>query len=340
MRPERLAAYTTVMLICLPPTAVGQNVSPYAIPEAPAFIFLGATPAEVQRPTTPRSLATSLVSGIDGAGLVQQGFALDFAPWSLIPSLRIPLSQYQGNPASFLLANTQLSFATVRTPGDDGATDLSLGLRMTLWDKSDPMVDPAFTNALRRRIAAECVPEGPTASDSVTILECGGRINQEARERWRRSGKWNSSSFSLAGAIGSRLDQSRFNRHRWLGWSGWATGAFPVSRSGQILAQLRYDDRTPLQGAPKERTLRYGARTFIGGATVNAFLEVVGVDRIEAPAGADEGGAQWSAGIEFRAGDQLWLSTGFGGSQEESDRAVVIAGLRWNVLDSPRFGSK
>jgi hypothetical protein len=320
------------------------NVTPYAIPEAPAFIFLGATPAEVQRPTTPRSLATSLVSGISAEGMVQQGFALDIAPWSLIPSLRIPLQQYQRSPASFLLANTQLSFATVRTPGDDGSTDLSLGLRMTLWDKSDPMADAAFTDSLRLLLLSHCVPQGPEAQDSVAMLACGSRVNREYREEWRNggnSGRWNRSSLALAGAIGTRLDQSRFDQHRWLGWSAWATGAFPLTGSGQILAQLRYDDRTPVDGAVNVRALRYGARAFLGGATVNAFLEVVGVDRIEAPTGVDEGKAQWSGGIEFRAGDQLWLSTGLGNvGQDESDRAVVIAGLRWNVLDAPRFGAE
>jgi len=337
--------HTAPAMIALVSTAgvsfAQANVTAYAIPEAPAFTFLSAAPAEVQRPTSPRSLVTSLVSGIGADGLVQQGFALDVAPWSLIPSLRIPLSAYQQNPGSFLLANTQLSIATVRTPGDDGTTDLSLGMRLTLWDKSDPMVDPAFTSVLRSRILTGCVPEGPTSSDSVKLLECAGRINQEARQIWRHSGKWNRSSLALAGAFGTRLDQSRFDRHRWLGWSAWATGAFPMTRSGQILAQLRYDERTVTRGNPKERTLRYGTRAFMGGAAVNAFVEVVGVDRIEAPPGTDEAAAHWSAGIEFRAGEELWLSTGFGnGSGGGSDRALVLAGLRWNVLDAPRFQTR
>jgi hypothetical protein len=351
VRDRLLRRMLASTLMLGPPIAVAAqsaqpNVTQYAIPEAPAFIFLGATPAEVQRPSTPRSLATSLVSGISADGMVQQGFALDVAPWSLVPSLRIPLEQYQGNPGSFLLANTQLSFATVRKPGDDGSTDLSLGLRMTLWDKSDPMADRAFTDSLRRLLVTQCaaVVEGPEAQDSVALLECGSRVNREYREQWRNggnSGRWNRSSFALASAIGTRMDQSRFDRHRWLGWSAWASGAFPLTGSGQVLAQLRYDDRSPVEGAATVRTIRYGARAFLGGAAVNAFLEVVGVDRIEAPASADEGNTQWSGGLEFRAGDQLWLSTGLGNvGQEESDRAVVIAGLRWNVLDAPRFGGR
>jgi len=321
-----------------PTTLAGQaDVSPYAIPDAPAFIFLGANPAEVQRPMSSRSLAASLASGIDDAGRVKQGFALDLAPWSLIPTLRIPLSQYQRSPGSFLLANTQISLGTLRTPGDDGSTDLSLGIRLTLWDKSDPMADPEFTDSLRKLLDKVCVPEGPTAKDSVDLLDCGSRMNREARQAWRESGRWNRSSFSVAGALGTRLDQSRFDQHRWLGWSGWATGAFPLTSSGQVLAQLRYDERSPVPDEPKEQTLRYGGRAFIGSATVNAFLELVGVDRLEAPAGSDEGETKWSAGIEFRAGEQLWLSTGLGTSGEGSDRAVVLAGLRWNVTDEPRF---
>ena len=80
-----LCAAAVLAMLLLPRVTSAQK--PYALPEAPAFTILDVTPAEILRPTTARALATAIVNAINPEGKVQQGFALDVAPWSLIPNL-------------------------------------------------------------------------------------------------------------------------------------------------------------------------------------------------------------------------------------------------------------
>jgi hypothetical protein len=341
----RCAAMIALGILAMAPrlAAQQQEAQQYSLPEAPAFTFLGSNPAEVSRPTTARNLAVQLVNGIDASGKLQQGFAIDVAPWTLIPSLRIPLSAYQTNPADFLLANTQLSLGTVRSPGDTGSTDFAVGLRFTLWDNSDPMHDREFTDTLRKAIQDKCInnPDIENMTEEL-IHACAAQANKDARDHWLQDGHhWNRSSFAIAFAGGSRLEDSKVGSAHWLGWSGWAVGALPIGHSGQILAQLRYEDREDAAGAPHTKTFRYGARGFFGSATTNLFAELIGVREIDAPTGVDDSSARWSGGIEFRAADQLWLSTGLGSTfatSGQSDKVLVIAGLRWHVSNAPRFG--
>jgi hypothetical protein len=92
------------------------------------------------------------------------------------------------------------------------------------------------------------------------------------------------------------------------------------------LLQLRYDYRRP------ERThyLQYGGRALVGSGRLNAFAEVTGTHRWNAPAGIDAGTGSWTAGVEVRLVEQLWIATGFGSgfSTEGAEQVTVIAHLR------------
>jgi len=67
----------------------------YAVPDAPAFTFLGVTPNSISRPGTARQLAVGQSNSIDSSGCAEQGIAIDFAPWFLIPGVTNTRSDYQ-----------------------------------------------------------------------------------------------------------------------------------------------------------------------------------------------------------------------------------------------------
>ena len=88
------------------------------------------------------------------------------------------------------------------------------------------------------------------------------------------------------------------------------------------------------------KTLSYGARANYGGGSANLFFELLGVRRFDAPTGVDGATGTWSAGVEFRAAENLWLSTGLGATFADAtkgDRVLIIAGVRWAVADGARF---
>ncbi len=323
LRP--LGALAVVTLVAAPVRA--QQT--YALPESPAFSFLGVTPAEVARPASAHAFGTAVLNAIDPSGQVVQGLALDVAPWTYLPGVAITLEDYQRRGLLYALANTQLSLATARTAGDSMDTKLALGLRLTLFNTADPMADSAFTNELRRRMA-KCDPDGfPDEADLAQQKVCVGEVNRAFREEWQRE-RWNGASLGVAAAGGWRLDASRLDSAAANGAAVWVTGGIPLGSSIQMLGQLRYDARA----GDGEEGLSFGGRGFYGTPSRHGFVEIVGGTRTSGSK------PSWTAGFEFRAAEGLWLSTGFGarGDPVSGDqRSVVIADLRWNIDNRPRI---
>lgn len=318
-------------LLALAHTAAAQKS--YAVPESPAFTFLNVTPAEISRPGSVRAFGAAVLDGISASGEIKQGLALDFAPWTYLPGVSITLRDYQTNPVLYALANTQTSLATARAAGDSADTDLAFGIRVTLFDRTDPMADTAYTNELRRRIAAKCeIIIFDEDEDLATRRTCLSTVTREWQNTWRdERSRWNGSSLAVAFAGGGQLNESLIGQAHWGGASAWVTGSVGVGTSGLVVGQLRYqagEDEAPAG-------FSYGARGFVGTRVANAFLEIVRDDRVENSAGLN-----WTGGLEFRAADRLWLSTGLGSRASDTDderRTVLIADMRWNIADAPRL---
>jgi hypothetical protein len=307
----------------------GDSLKPYAIPASPAFTFLGTTPGKVERPVAARALALGLAQDVAASGGIPRGLALDVAPWSFVPGLRIPLRRYQTDPAAYALANTQLSVGTIQPQADTAGTDLAVGVRTTLFDRGDPMADTAYTSAVRKGLVQCQSAAGPTDPDSV-VVACARRVTGQLRTRWRED-HWNAASLAFAAAAGWRFPESQVTSSDWLGWAGWATAALPLFKGGQVLGQLRYD----VQGANRHG-LTYGGRAYLGTPSVNVFAEVThdGVDTTGTP-------TSWAGGLELRVLQSFWLSTGVGTVARPDAGAktvAVIANLRWDVSTLPRFG--
>lgn len=158
-------------------TATTAREYPYAMPELPALTFIDAGAAKIVRPVLPRALATELVNGIDSAGRVKQGLAIAIAPWALLGQ-RITLQQYQKDYGKYLAANTQVSLGTVRVAGNAAATDLGLGLRLTLLDGSDPMRAPEFTDSVRKMLLRS-LPKNDEQDADVAEIDAALKFNAD-----------------------------------------------------------------------------------------------------------------------------------------------------------------
>lgn len=313
---------------------------PYAVPESPAFTYLGATPALVSRPGTSRDLAVGLLSGIGREGQVNQGIAVDVRPWFLVPGVSIPLDRYRDSPAHYIAANAQLSLGTVRsTPGADpmmpaGDTDIALGIRLTVFDDGDPMRFASYTDALGKALLG-CAPPGPGASTPEQQTACLRGAADELRKRWLDE-HWNATRLSVGWALGWRAPGSLLGDARWLGHSLWVTAGYGLGGWAQVIGQARYDRNRTLDA----HELSFGARANVGSGSVNGFVELLGRGRPGAPAGVDAFDGNCSAGVELLIAARTWIASGFGRSfatEGRSDPIVVLAGLRWAVSDEARL---
>jgi len=303
-------------------------------PESPAFTFLGVSPTHISQPGAVRELGAAMLSAIGEDGRVRQGFALEVTPWSLVPGLTVSLRDYQGSWAKYVLANTQLSVGTARAAGSDAATDLSAGIRLTLFDATDPMRDRAFTQAVAEALRA-CTG-GPTTTEEE-IAACADETMARLYAE-RTADRWNAARLSIGAAAGMRFENSLVTERDYSGVQVWGAGSLPLAGFGQVIGQASYRHTPALGAAASSDVIAYGGRAVLGGARFGAFGELVGEARTVGD--VEEDSWVWSAGAELRIAPQLWLSTGLGTRFDAltgDDRAIVLANIRWGVADHSRL---
>ena len=124
-----------------------------AVPESPAFTALGLNPNNVERPSSPREFATSLLNGTDANGNIKTGLAIDTAPFMLFEGSDMTLVQYQESYWDRFFSRTMLSLATAKGTSDaDNSAMFAVGLRLTPWDEGDPRMDKQLMECLTKAV--------------------------------------------------------------------------------------------------------------------------------------------------------------------------------------------
>lgn len=326
----------------LPMSAVVAQQSP-SIPDAPAFTYLGASPTTISRPTSARDFAVSLADGIDSLGRVQRGLAFDFTPWVLSPG-RMTHELYRTRRGYYVLGNLQASIGTVQAVDDSTATDIAFGLRTNLWDGTDPLADDSLGRQMDR-VVRECVEASRDQRTGAPVEQkieaCADSAITRLNDEWLDAGHWNDFGLSIGAAFGARLIGSEISRFVGRGGAVWTTVAVPIGdRLGQIVGQLRGDWLRAADDGQDTRAITGGAKLVFGNDRIAGFAEAVGS---LASRGFDRNTGRWSAGVEYRATETLWVSTGFGstlGNAVTGNRAMVIANLRWNVSGERSFAPR
>lgn len=110
-------------------------------PSAPAFTLLGVSPTDIERPTTPRAFAVSLLSAVQRGnnGLLPNDFSLEVAPYWLTPHPGLDFETYANpHPVQAIRQTLSFSVATAKVPAAQAgaATDLmdiGIGVRASPW---------------------------------------------------------------------------------------------------------------------------------------------------------------------------------------------------------------
>jgi hypothetical protein len=113
-------------------------------PTSPAFVLIGTSPTEVERPTTPQDLAISVYNSIKDAGGLPRDFALEVAPYWLFAHSTLKYREY-AYPALLpqIGYNATLSLATASSPANvsAGYTDLGVGVRTHVFIATSSKTD-------------------------------------------------------------------------------------------------------------------------------------------------------------------------------------------------------
>jgi len=323
-----------------------------AVPESPAFSALGLTPEQVSRPTTVRELATSFLNGIDRAGHLQTGVAIDAAPYMLLAGPKITLESYRTGPyLTRFLARWQVSFASAKGGGaDDPSAKLALGLRFTVFDRGDPRMDPVLVDCLAReagRVLNASDPIPPFASDEekATLLaqrEERTRVAAKpcreaaAKRRWNRSGWIAGAAPTWTSADGTTADIDYSGTAVWTS-IGYGFERVPVLEDHAMLAfYLKGRTREIVPDAfndgafVTQDNVTTGVRFVAGGSSSQFNVELLRLDN-DRPDGREDRYWNLGIGLEQRLIDNTWLNLSFGRqlARDTSGQFSVIGAFNW-----------
>jgi hypothetical protein len=106
-------------------------------PVSPAFVLLDLTPSAVERPTTPKALAATLLAATGDLQVLPRNYAVEVAPYWLAPHPTLTYTRFHNpGPWQSVKQTASISFATVRSSGTgivpDSSTAIGLGVRTFL----------------------------------------------------------------------------------------------------------------------------------------------------------------------------------------------------------------
>jgi hypothetical protein len=185
--------------------AAQRFVLDYDVPESPAFIALGVTPATVTRGSASKPVVASLLNDLATGKKLVSGVAVDFAPYFLYGGQFRCVNEYRHSRLKRWLANTLISIATVQSETDSNSLRFGIGARVTLFDSHDLLqdstlgadIDTALIGAVHVGVGAD------TSEVGAPVLVPGlAEAYTAARERVRRKrGGALSVGWGLAGLV-------------------------------------------------------------------------------------------------------------------------------------------
>jgi hypothetical protein len=192
----------------------------YDVPESPAFVGLGVTPAKILRGSSAKPIVVNLLSQMGGAQKIQTGLAVDFSPYfTLFNGGLKNITEYRSNFWKRMLANTLLSFGTAQAKQDTNSLLWGIGLRSTLFDSRDLLQDKELgediDNILVKKDTTPPLP-GPD-TETLKTINLSTAYNKARKKVLESNGGAMSIGYCLSGNLRNsipRIDSVDAIRHQ------------------------------------------------------------------------------------------------------------------------------
>lgn len=317
----------------------------FSVPAIPALDIISSDPDDISRPSNVKKLAVALYNGIDENGKVKQGIAIEFKLAEYLPIVNISPEEYRNNNFKYLLYNTQVSVGTIATSGDSTSTDLGWGVRLTIFDNSDPMRNRLYREELENillKCGAPALPTDSIASEEE-ISKCLKKRKRPVKDSFDKE-RWNASWMTLAYAGGTRLNGSQISEGKIIGHKVWISTGFPINNWGQHSYLIKWSNEFSEEANGFLNEIEIGSKFLAGGKSYNVFGEVsynplLNKDGIDNMIITDKK-FSWAVGVEFKISNGVWAVTGIG---EEAQRIVgnsglqLLSGIRMGISDKARL---
>ena len=328
---------------------------------AAAFVALDVSPETINQPSSPREFATDLLNGVDHNGVLQTGLAVEVAPFQLFHRGNYTIEQYNSPTftatAERILYNSSLSIATTKasTNGDESER-LCVGLRLSLYDSSDPKASQEI-----KKIADDAwekfpmsIPSvGSTYEQNAAAVQTGaGKYIDERIADWRKE-NWAQTAWDVAWAPIWITPSSNVGDLHYDGSLAYTTFAYgfkndPLGGDSRLQllgqARLREGERvtnsTAATRAGRQDTFIFGGRIRYGSADLNGSAEAAYVRIWNGPPGNGDR-FRYGVGLEKKIAENVWLTVNIGedagGTKKQQDDLFALGGFRFGTADKPQL---
>jgi hypothetical protein len=228
------------------------------VPEAPALVALEETPTRVLLGAAPKPVMATLLASVT-PGALRPGIGLDVAPYFLLGGGIRSLADYRSNSVAGrltrVLTKTTVSAAVVPDAATPGDWRVSFGLRATLHDPHDPVLNSSLPEQVAEALARQGVAPPGDADEDVSErgVDLSALFAEALRTMRARSGDiqvsagWGVSAVAEGGVLTG--DGLRDTRHTF-----WVAGQSALGPRFDVLATVQ-----GLDVFGSERALRAGA---------------------------------------------------------------------------------
>jgi len=300
----------------------------YDIPESPAFSIIDANPTTVMRGSAAKELAVNIANNFISNTKQESGVALDFNPYFIFGGRLKNISEYATNKFNLkrLLANTQMSFASVATEDFPEDNLVSGGIRITLFDNSDLLFDSQLgadiSNALQN--IGNPPPPGMT-QDQYNLVSVQGLKDAydkaEERVKTKKGG-----ALSIGAAIANRAQGGYISSDSLIAYRNqvWMSGQYNFGKGTNLLglAMLRNTTMTNEENV-NEIMLGLGIRHL--GKNINIGAEVIYSN--------EKDNLEINGNIELRYFKNILMAISIGSESENltGNKLIVKPTLRYNL---------
>lgn len=327
-------------------------------PASPAFVLLGISPTDVERPTTPRGFAFSLVSAaVESDDWVPQNYAAEFAPYWLGSRRTLTFEDYYRPGLLQALRQTfSVSFATnTVAENEDSLPAVGAGFRVAPFvggpsrrlDSLVARLDTVQDTLLDLRIALR---RAPTAADSTRLLgqitadsAAAAALSTQVRGAMSDDDERVGFRLQVAGGLAAYYPGNRFDAGK-VGRTGvWATAAYRLERpSVDVIALARL---LSSEEGTEQEAVDVGGRAVLLFEPFAASFEWVSRSVSGGEGAGPDGRPGFASGsrgvgmLEYEARDGLFVSFSFGQdyarSGEEGQPLVAILGGQLHLGAKP-----
>lgn len=328
---------------------------------SPGLTALGVTASAMSTPGTPREFGAALARGIDTAGNVREGMAVQFSPASLFtPHSLKGGSRYNNSAGMQAWARTSVELATAKSEDARIGQQVAASVSTGLIDEGDPR--------LYWKLLSDCT------KDNFNVIGRPGepldpQLAQDAQADLARSHKcyqdsWKATSANLWKAprwyaglatswyTGNSARLSHAQSGPSMLWTTYAQGYDLLNPSGSRFKtlvefaatrkrNLLVEDAADATSLATESRTDASVRLRFSRDVWSGFADF-GLARVRTGGGLSENVRHFGYGVEYKVSDSLWLvlsSVTERGFVSGDRRSLISTGLRFGQSDKDLVGA-